>query len=132
MQKNDIGLFKKIFASRFFLVGALLLFIVLSLAYVRAYYQNLQVRNEIDQLQAEAGRLTNKKFDLNETLQYVKSAAYVEEKARTELNLIKAGENVAVIEGGRPFVSGQSEKRVVTSTSVSIPREWWNYFFNHN
>ncbi len=124
---------KTLFASRWFLAIALAVLLLLSITYARAFYQNYQVQEEIKRLQSEAKRLEAKKIKTLDALKYVRSAAYVEEKARTELNLLKEGEQMAIISGSAErLTAGQEKIKGVESNSLSNPIRWWRYFFGNN
>ena len=128
--KNKTGLISKIFSSRAFLLVGILILLILGVAYLRAYYQNYQIQAEIRQMLDESGRIENKNAELRALLERVKQNDYVEEKARTELGLIKVGENETIIIGNRvASSSGQTETAMLESKRLSNPREWWNYFF---
>lgn len=118
------------FGSRLFLIGGVIVLLFLGVAYSRAYYQNYLIGREIQRLQIEAERLRAKKFETLELLRYAKSPAYVEEKARVELNLVKDGEKVAVVGKSVPS-SGQPGADVVTSAYPANFVLWWRYFFGH-
>lgn len=111
-----------------------LAFFVLALllvAFTRAYYQNFQIQQEIKRLQSESQKLESKRIETLDLLNYVKSPAYVEEKARTELNMVKEGEHMAIItnqSGGNR--SGQVRNSMLQSDNISNPLKWWNYFFH--
>lgn len=133
MPERKRSTWKHIFSSRWFMLMGLILLLLLSIAYVRAYYQNYQVAQEIKRLENEAVRLQAKKIETLDTLKYVQSPTYVEAKARTELNLVKNGEHVAVISGsGSNVASRQENKEMVISNNLSNPRLWWNYFFTNH
>lgn len=123
---------KGFLASRWSLIiGAVVLF-VLIVAFTRAYYQNYRTRQEIERLKVEVSRLEAKKIETLEILRYAQSAAYVEEKARAELNLVKPGERVTVVPGaaaGGVGGVGQPPKNMLELNNLSNPRRWWNYFF---
>ena len=80
----------------------------------------------------EIQKIDNENADLKALLQKVKSPAYIEQVARKNFGYVKEGENqiILVDDGGK--TSGQPKNDVVKSTRLSNPREWWNYFFNHN
>lgn len=123
---------KTIFASRWFLAVAMVLLLLLVMAYARAYYQNYQIDQEIQRLQDETKKLEARKMETLDLLKYVKSSDYVEKQARTELNLVKDGEQVAVISGSRAGATGQSTDKVVESTKMVNLIKWWRYFFGTN
>jgi len=111
-----------------FSAGALLLFIIF--AFGRAYYRDYLVRQEIDRLQTEVSRLQAKKLETVELLKYVQSPQFVENKARTELNLVKPGEQVAIIDGSSQGTksTGQEVVKMVESNKLSNPLKWWKFF----
>jgi cell division protein FtsB len=119
---------KKVFFSRLFLIGIFALFVLVSLAYGRAYYRDLQVKEEIQKLQDETVALEAKKIKSLEMLDYVKSTDFVETKARQELNLLKPGEQVAVFAKSEEEPIRQVDKKVVISDSLWNPLKWWKFF----
>ena len=112
------------------MVIALVCVFLVAFGYARAYYQDYKIRQEINVLQDEVKRLEHKKLESMEILKYVTSDAFVEEKARTELNLKKPGENVMVVTNPEveksPLLLGEGEGEV--SSPLSNPVKWW-YFF---
>lgn len=125
---------KGFFASRWSLIVGVVVLFILAIAFVRAYYQSYQTQEEIQQLQTEAAALESKKLETLDALHYVQSPAYVEDKARTELNLIKPGEHLTIIPGSASagtFGIGQPSGKVLDLTGLSNPRQWWNYFFGN-
>lgn len=125
---------KGFLASRWSLIIGVVVLFILIVAFIRAYYQNFRTQEEIKRLQAEASRLESKKLETLEALKYVQSPAYVEEKARTELNLVRVGEHVSVISGATSATDdsiGQTLKKVIESENITNPRQWWNYFFGN-
>lgn len=131
MTQHQAGLWKRFFSSRWFLVVGILILVLLCVAYSRAFYQNYRIRQEIKRLNQETQRLESKRFELKDTLEYVQSPGFVERKARTELNLMKEGENLVVVKGERSssIVNGQVQTKVVESRELTNPEKWWNYFF---
>jgi len=88
------------------------------------------VKQEISHLQDEARSMEVKKLKLLDVLRYVKSDDFVEEKARTELNMIKPGEKLAIIQNtGSPQTGGQEKTGVVGLDNIPNYLKWWNHFF---
>lgn len=129
--EQQAGFLKRFFASRSFVIVGVVVLLLLSAVFLRAYYQNYKVHQEIRYMLDEANRIESKNAELKTLLDRVKQNDYVEEKARTELNMVKEGEKQTVILGKNNYV-GQVQAVVVESKRISNPREWWNYFFNHN
>jgi cell division protein FtsB len=121
--------------SRWFLFGGIVILLFLLAGFLRSWYSEYQVRQEITQLNEETKRLEAKHFELSNAVTYANSLNFVEEKARTELNLVKPGENVAVIASGRANptrqTAGQGYPSVVQSSlpQPSPLKQWWDYFF---
>lgn len=123
---------KRFFASRSFLLLALGLAILTAFWYARAYYQDYKLRQEIEQLQEEVKHFETKKLESMELLQYVMSSTYVEDTARTELNMKKPGEHVVFIEdlGNSSQDSSKSNIQAVDEQVLSNPLKWWYYFIH--
>lgn len=121
---------KQVFYSQWFLLVLFLLAIFLIFSYIRAYYQESRVRSEIDTLHEEVETLEAKKIKTVEILKYVQSQAFVEEKARTELNLLKPGEKMAIIPSGSIKTDiGQPEQDLLKWSNVKNPIKWFKFFF---
>lgn len=130
MSESKNNNWKQIFYSRWFLLVLFALSILLIFSYIRAYYQEYKVRTEINGLREELDSLQSKKIKTMEVLKYVQSQAFVEEKARTELNLLKPGEKLAVIPSGSVKNSiGQPEADLIKWSNVKNPIKWLKFFF---
>jgi len=112
------------------LLIALICAILVAIGYGRAYYQDYKIRQEINALQDEVKRLEYKKLESMEILKYVTSDAFVEEKARTELNLKKPGENVMVVTNPEVEVKPSQESKE-EKPRLNNPTKWWYYFTRH-
>lgn len=132
MKRTEQSGIRRFFASRLFLILALVVVALIALAYARAYYEDYRVRQQIRDLQEDVKRLGDKKeFELIPLLNYVASREYVEEKARTELNMKAPGEQVAVIKNAvLTSTSQEVEKKSVSKKYLSNPVKWW-YYFTH-
>ena len=122
----------KFFYSRWFFVTVAVLIILVALAFLRSYYQDYQVRQEIQHLKDEADRLETKKIQSLEILKYVQSKNFVEDKARTDFNMAKPGEQEVIVTSPQKTVEndGQVENKVVEWKGISNPIKWWKLFFN--
>ncbi len=119
-----------VFYSRWFLLVLFGLVMLLTFSYLRAYYQEYRVRSEIDILRDEVQNLEVKKLETVEIFKRVQSKAFIEEKARTELNLLKPGEKMAVIPSGSLKTNiGQAESDLIKWTNVKNPIKWFKFFF---
>jgi len=121
---------KKFFWSRWFLLATAVLLFLVIFAFGRAYYRDYQVRQEINHLQAQVDQLEVKKIEVDKYLEYAKSKDFVEQKARTELNLVKEGEQAVIIGGGSSStnITGQEVAKMIESKQLSNPLKWWKFF----
>lgn len=121
---------KNFFGSRLFMLAAAIAAIMIVFGYGRAYYQDYLVTQEIQHLQDQAKNLQAKKMELLEVLKYVKSDSFAEEKARTELNMVKPGEQVLVVPKTAATDNRQENNSVVGFSNISNYKKWWQYFVN--
>lgn len=128
-KKTSVGRF---FASRSFLLVALIIVTLLALGFARAYYQDYRVKREIQQLEYEVSQLEQKKLDSLDMLKYVASPAYVEDKARTELNMKKPGEHVAFLQNmvDEGAEAGDNTDISTDRQSLTNPVKWVYYFIH--
>lgn len=129
MSSKDGG-WKNFFSSKLFMLVATIVAIMVVFGYSRAYYQDYLMAKEIEDLQAQTKKLEAKKMELLEVLKYVKSDSFAEEKARTELNMIKPGEQVLVVPKAVVSENRQENNSVVGWTNISNYKKWWQYFTN--
>ncbi len=129
MKKQKQSALKRFFSSRLFLILALICAILIAFGYARAYYQDYKIRQEINALQDDVKNLEHKKLESMEILKYVTSEAFVEEKARTELNMKKPGEKVMIIKS-QVEVEKKETGEPVEKHLLNNPIKWW-YYFTH-
>lgn len=119
---------RNFFASRLFLVVLLVITSLMALLYARAYYQDYMVRQEIKELQSDIEKLNTKKLESLKILEYVTSDQFVEETARTDLNMKKAGESVLVVPQVVSESSAVGAVYNVETDDLSPAMKWWYYF----
>ena len=121
---------KIILGSRLFMFVATIIAMMVMFGYARAYYQDYLVAQEIQNLQDQAKSLQAKKMELLEVLKYVKSDSFAEEKARTELNMAKPGEQVLVVPKSEVKGNRQENNSMIGLSNISNYKKWWKYFSN--
>lgn len=121
---------RRFFASRLFLLIALIVIALVALSYARAYYQDYTIRKEISDLQEEVQQLQRKRLESMEILAYVKDDAFVEEKARTDLHMKKPGEYVMFVEHIGTRIEADQGSEEESGQEMSNPLKWW-YYFTH-
>lgn len=132
MKRSEKSLLKQFFTSRIFLVVAFGVAVIIAIGYAKAYYQDYQVREQIKLFQDQVAGQKSKKFELLELINYVSSTAFVEEKARTELNMKKAGEQVVIVKNNDNTENSaqKSTNQTVDEKPLSNIVKWW-YYFTH-
>jgi len=119
---------KMFFSSRLFVVLFFGLSLLLVFGFIRSYYRDYKVKEEIRQLETQIDALSKQKLESMEILQYVMSDDYVEEKARTELNLKKPGEGVMIVEDNNTEKEVSNEENEGSGRILRNPLKWWYYF----
>ncbi len=131
MPKEKESALGRVFLARWFLFLLLGLVIIIAVGYARAYYEDYQVRQQISALEKEVEALQKKKFTSLELLERANTESFLEEKAKTELNLKKPDENVLIIPEIDDAATAQAEsalKPTAEEAPLSNPRKWWYYF----
>lgn len=124
---------RKFFSSRIFLVSLFAATALVAAAYARAYYQDYQLKKEIRSLEAEVAALQSRKIESLDLLQFVLSPQYVEQAARTELNMKLPEERVAVVARTgytSSDYSNPSGDKAQSEPPLSNPTKWW-YYITH-
>jgi cell division protein FtsB len=122
---------KTIFYSNWFLFSNAIILVLILYASARNFYYDYQVRKEINGFKEQAKALELKNLKTIELLQQVKSQHFVEDKARVELNMVKPGEKLVIINGQKQATStdGQDQVNMVEQERLTNPEKWWKYFF---
>lgn len=129
MTRHLQSVLRRFFASRAFLLTLLAAALLIIIGYGRAFYQDYKIKQEIGRLQGEVKQLEKKKLESIEILEYVLSKNYVEDKARTELNMKKPGENVVFVTHLEQQKKDGSNQ-VVSQEPLNNSIKWW-YYFTH-
>src|SRR3989338_6684441 len=116
--------------SKVVLLAGLVLLLFFSINFIRSRGSSRGVDQEINNLKDETGELERNNAQLAELIKYLNSPAYLEEKARTDLGLRRAGEEAVIVPDARVRVlAGPDQPTTTTAPSTSNPRRWWRYFF---
>lgn len=130
MSSQKINSWKIFFSSKIFILIVAIVAGMVVFEYARAYYQDYLVRQEIAYLEDQTKKLEAKKMELLDVLKYVKSDSFAEEKARTELNMVKPGEQVLVVSQLASENGRQEKNPVVKWDNIPNYKKWLKYFFN--
>lgn len=130
MREQRISAWKRYVYSPWFLAAVFGAVVILLFNVARTAYKNYQVEQEIERLQEEVKRLESKKLETMQVLKYVRSPAFIEDRARLEFNLGAPGEKMIILNtSSAAFVHRQTSSPVVEQEHVSNPVKWWRYFF---
>ncbi len=125
--------FKQFFFSKFFVIFIILIIFAMIFGYFKSTVSMSSVDQEIVRLKEDLEMRKKRKIELLGLLNYVKSDRYVEEKARTELNLRKSGENVVILHGDTPVKDVVDYVTIpISGQKISNHIKWWYYFTNKN
>ena len=122
---------KRFFTSRLFLFIAIPAVILVAAGLVRSFYTGYKIDQEILGLELEIKSLEKKRLESMEILKYVMSDAFVEAKARTELNLKRPGEKVLIVTNQGRDRDDRADVSVPSRQPLSNPVKWWYYFTRH-
>jgi len=129
MSFKFIEYFKKKFFSNLllFLAGVLVLFLLIGI--VREYWREREIQGDLMALQTELARLEAEKQGFLQSLDLYQSEYFLEKEARTQFNLRKEGEQVAVV--ALPVVFDSETKKLGAKKDKKFfyGRIWWDYFF---
>ncbi len=129
-----INVMSKLKQFKYILLTAL--FLALSVGFIRSTFNILKSKERLDDVQKEVAEMEKQARDLNADIEYKKTDAYIEEKARNDLNMIKPGEQVYVVvdSGKNASLDGvlgtqnKSEKKENSSKDANW-YAWYKLFF---
>ncbi len=131
-RNSNIG--RQLLGSKILLGISILILVFFSFNLINEIINRRDLQNDISVLEDEINQLNNKNQELSSLIGYFESLDFVEEEARTKLNLRKPGEKIIIVNEEENIE--ETEKLFDTSllTTDNIihltnPERWWNYFF---
>jgi len=117
--------------SKLFLGLGIIILIFAGINLAKSTQKNREINQEIYALEKEIQDLEKSNSELNELVKYFNSAAYIEEKARTDLGLKKEGEKVVIVTDIENQDANQKDLigNDLADKTISNPKRWWRYFF---
>lgn len=119
------------------------LFIFASINFTRTTLEILKSSQRLDDLKDEVNQLGIQKSKLNAEIEYRQTDEYIDEVARNDLNLVKPGEKVYVIQGdslesndsgvsSKESVLGELTNRAKKQSNIteSNAYQWYKLFFD--
>lgn len=110
------------------IAGIVLVFILVSLA--QELNRRWQYQREVDHLKQEVFQSEQQLTELANLNTYFKTEEYKERLAREKLNYRAPGEKVILIPQDATQSTSAEVTADVTTPEFSIPRRWWNAFFD--
>lgn len=104
----------KLFNSRLFLFGLIIILIVVGTAIFRERNDYAKNAENIAVLENEISALEKESADLDKLVAYLRSNEFVEEEAREKLNMKKVGEEVVMVPGKKQSdeLAGEANKNM--------------------
>lgn len=121
---NTKKLIPKIFYSKLFFLGLLIVLGFMGTKEYQKWQQRRAVDQEIAALQAQDKELQEQNQQLQQSIEFLSSEQYQEKLARLQLNLKKEGEIVVNF----PPEPGRQGPENSPNTSPN-PIKWWEYIF---
>ncbi|MFH1899346.1 MAG: septum formation initiator family protein [Patescibacteria group bacterium] len=108
------------------------LFFALSVGFIRSTFNILKSKERLDDVQKEVAEMGKQVRDLNVDIEYKKTDAYIEEKARNDLNMIRPGEQVyVVVDSGKNESSSEvlgTQKKSEKERDSSKDTNWYAWY----
>ena len=117
-----------------YVLGAVLL-TFLSFGFVKSGLEVLEGSERLSEVQDEVLSLESEKEALEQEIQYKRTPEYVEEKARNDLNLVRPGETVYVVEksedekGEKTSVLSEMDEILDSTYKDTNWYMWYRLFF---
>ena len=116
--------------SKLLLILGVIVLLFVTVKLVRSWQKAQGINQEISALEQEIINLENDNLQLSELIKYLNSTAYIEEKARTDLGLKKAGEKTIIIPEPKTTISPEaSSADDAEAKQTSNLIKWWRYLF---
>jgi len=117
-------------ASGLFITVGLAVVVFIGVALGKETYRKYQIQKEIDSLQQEAEKVSEKNQELRQLIEYYQTDAYKELEARKKLGLQKKGEKVVIIKSSpENYLNKTGNLESAESKNASNLEKWWRYFF---
>lgn len=131
------GVIKSFYYSKWFILVILIIIVFFLISAVKDYYSQEDLRDDISTLESQISNLQDEQYNLSATLSQVQGEDFVENEARTKLNLRKPGENIIIVSNDKDIQ--EFYKNTVDTGIKNLLSEqesnfslWWKYFFPIN
>ncbi len=115
-------------------LGCAAICVVLLVSFLRVFFKDYELRQEIARTQVEVGTLQKRKIESLELLKRLQSDTYVEDRAREQLQATRPGEEVIVVPGlsVSSTAAATATPEPLSTETEELPNSlsWWYYFFH--
>lgn len=124
---------RKWWQSKGLTIFLLIVFIGLSVSVAKELVRRVEMRYEIDQLQADVNRLRERNSSMEQLIGVLNTSNSQEKQARMKLGLQESGETTVILENRKSddtieLPDSDKIRYIPVSTYESNPEKWWNYF----
>lgn len=126
--KPDNPWYRFFSSQRFLAIIGLVFLVAVIFPLAKTYSQRRLVEKEIEEVRQQIVDFEKQNEQLKELAAYLQSEQSLEEQARLNLNMKKAGEAVIVIEESKSKDMENNGVPLADNTSNLI--KWWRYFFD--
>lgn len=111
-----------------FVVGVAVVLVMVS--YGQELRRRVELQQHVSDLKKQINDNNQRIADLRNLLEYLKTDDYIERAAHEKLGFQSVGEHAVVVPDGGRVAGVQDIKVQQSDTQTSVPRQWWNLFFN--
>ncbi len=124
---------KRLNINRLALFLAIILALVFSTGFTRAWLKDQAIQKDIQALEKERRKLETNKLHLLSVLKEIKSDSFIEKEAREKFGLQKPGEKLAILVDRNKKSLGEKYQESAAESKIkeSNLARWWKYFFVH-
>lgn len=132
-QKSKQELRHKWWQSKGLTIFLLVIVVALSISVAKELVRRVEMRYEVDQLQADVDRLRERNSSMQQLIGVLNTSTSQEKQARVKLGLQENGETTVILEhrkgdGSIELPDSDKIRYIPVSTYESNPEKWWNYF----
>ena len=130
-QESSLKFKKQKYTLKIFLVVSLVVFLLVFCGVINVLIKNKNEDNDIQKLSQKADEIRNKNKEIKSLINTYSTETNKEAMARENLNVMKEGENVVVINDKKTEIQITKKKTGATKNNKVIPNynKWINFFF---
>ncbi len=132
MENPKPTLKKKVFGSRLFVWGGVIILVLIVVGIGKAALKKHDISTQVQTLNNQVSALESQNTELSGLIQYFQTKSFEQRQARENLGLKNPGETVVALstsnaQDAEAFSNPEQSER---QQNLSNPQKWWNYFFS--